>query len=81
MLNSTEQKKIIILINVKMTTKVGILTFISRINTTFGSFIARNYLNFTAFLLGKAAEIGNFMFNLVEHEISFITSGPDLMVC
>ena len=41
----------IMLINVKMPTIVGILTFMSRIN---------------------------FVFNLVEHEKSFITSGPDL---
>ena len=64
-----------------MPTIVGILPFISRINTTFENLIARNYLYFSAFLLGQAAENSNFMFILVEHEKSFITSAPDLMVC
>ena len=38
--------KFILLINVKMPTIVGILTFISSINTTSESFKARNILTF-----------------------------------
>ena len=37
--------KFILLINVKMATSVGILTFISRINTISDSFKARNIVN------------------------------------
>ena len=42
MLNLTEHKKIM-LINVKMPTIVGILTFISKINTTSERLKARNF--------------------------------------
>ena len=41
--------KIILLINVKMPTIVGILTFMSRINTTCESFKARNIFYFSDF--------------------------------
>ena len=47
MLNSTEQKKITMLINVKMPTVVGILTFISMINTTSEDLKARKVFIFS----------------------------------
>ena len=57
------------LINVKMPTiVVGILTFISMINTVYESL---NY--FSAFSVMSSS---NFMLSLVEQESSFITSGP-----
>ena len=43
MLNSAEHTKFILLINVKMPTIVGILTFISLINTTFDRLKARDF--------------------------------------
>ena len=46
MLNSTSEYEFIPLINIKMPTIVGILTFINRINTTFESFEARNMVTF-----------------------------------
>ena len=70
MLNSTEHK-FIMLINVKMPTIVGILTFISTINTTSKSLKARK-LQESLFL--RAVEIP------CSVELSmkkFITSGPD----
>ena len=48
MLNSTEQKNFL-LINGKMPTAVGILTFICRINTTYESLKARNDFIFQHF--------------------------------
>ena len=48
MLNSTKHK-LILLINVKMPTIVGILKFISKINTTYESFKARQILIFQHF--------------------------------
>ena len=61
--------KFIMLINVKMPTIVGILTFISMINTTSESLIAREiYISAVGFLL-------KFHLILVENENSFITSG------
>ena len=53
MLNSTEHEiyPFIVLINVKMSTIVGILTFISRINTTSESLKARKVFIFQHFSL------------------------------
>ena len=45
--------KFILLINVKMPTIVGILTFISRINRTADSFKARKVINFQHFSFYK----------------------------
>ena len=64
--------KFILLINVKMPTIVGILTFISMIDTTSERLKARNfficqYFNFYEQLKFRA--------QLSEHETSFITSG------
>ena len=52
---------------------VGILTFISRINTTSESFNGGKYY----FKLLNFMSSGNFIVTRVEHEKSFITSGPD----
>ena len=59
------------LINVKMPTIVGILTFISMINALFDSFKARYIFIFLIFFL-SASEISC----SVEHEKSFITLRP-----
>ena len=61
--------------NVKMPTVVGILTFISMINTTFENLKARisSFVGILVFMNGW-----NFMLIWVEHEKSFITSGPVL---
>ena len=66
--------KFIMLINVKMPTVVGILTFIGRINITSESFkqekiIISTMYNFTFDGLKFNAQ-------LIEHEKSLITSGP-----
>ena len=76
MLNSTEHE-IFLLINVKMPTIVGILTFMS------------GKIAFLAYMSLKKAEfldifilmsIQSFMLNWVEHEKSFITLGPELWI-
>ena len=61
--------KFIMLINVKMPTIVGILTFISMINTS-EILIARNVFIFQHF----SFEI---LYSVELHEKKFITSGPD----
>ena len=65
--------KFILLINVKMPTIVGILKFISMINTT----SARIKAN-TSLFVGNLVFMSswNFVLNLVELEKSFIDSGP-----
>ena len=55
----------ILLINVKIPTIVGILTFLSMINTT------SETVGILVFM-----SILNFVLSCVEHEKSFITSGP-----
>ena len=65
-MHSSAEAKIILLINIKMSTIVGILTFISRVNYR---------------LRWSKPEIMrslNFMRSLVEHEKCFITSGPGM---
>ena len=62
--------KFILLINVKMPTIVGILTFISIINITFERPQARNF-----FICQYFMSSWNFLLSWVEHEKSFITSG------
>ena len=64
----------ILLINVKMPTIVGILTVISRINTTSECFEQENPL-FFSILLSMSSK--NYMFNSAEQEIRCITSGPE----
>ena len=66
--------KFILLINVKMPTIVGILTFISMINTTSESLKARKFGILRLFSLMSS---WNFVLSWVEHEKSFITSGTD----
>ena len=66
--------KLILLINVKMPTIVGILTFISMINTTSERLKARYILICRYFSIYEQLE---FMLSWVEHEKSFIASGPD----
>ena len=67
--------KFILLINVKKPTTVGILTFISMINTTSERLIARNFIcQYFSFLSSWNLEL-----SWAEHEKSFITSGPGLM--
>ena len=68
--------KFILLINVKMTTIVGILTFISMINTTSERLKARTSL-FVRILVFMS--IWNLVLSWIEHEKSFITSGPDFL--
>ena len=66
--------KFILLINVKMPTIVGILTFYSMINATYD----RLKLETTLFVgILVFIRSWNFMLSWVEHEKSFITSGPD----
>ena len=59
--------KFILLINVKMPTIVGILTFISMINTTFERFKARNFFIYRYFSF----------YEQLKFCAQFITSGPD----
>ena len=68
--------KFIPLINVKMPTIVGILTFISRINTSYENLKSRNTYLFQHFAFNDS---WNFVLSWVAHEKSFITSGPDLL--
>ena len=65
--------KFILLINVKMPTIVGVLTFMSRINYQFLSFEPEfsTILSISAFISSV-----NFMLSSAELEKSFITSGP-----
>ena len=62
-----------LLINIKMPTIVGILTFMSRKNSILGLYepekccVSRYFYTY---------EYLNFMLNWLEHEKSFITSGP-----
>ena len=58
--------KLFLLINVKMPTIVGILTFMSEKNSILGLSECK-----------KAECLDIFMLNSVEHEKSFITLGPD----
>ena len=67
--------KFILLINVKMLTNVGILTFISMIHTTSGSLKATSL--FVCILVFVSS--WNFLLSRAEHEKSFITSGPGLL--
>ena len=68
--------KFIQLVNVKMSTIVGILTFISMINTTSEKLKARNFFIWRYFPFYMSS--WNFMLNCVEYEKSFITSSPRL---
>ena len=61
--------------NVKMPTIVGILTFISRINTSSESLKARNTYIFQRFSFYEQLK---FYAQSSEHKKDFITSGPDL---
>ena len=66
--------KFFILINVKMPTIVGILTFISMINTISERLKARNIFIFQDFSFYELLKI---YAELSEHEKSFTTYGPD----
>ena len=65
------------LINVKMPTIVGILTFISMINTTPESLKARKVYNFQYF---RCYEQFKFVFSELSMKKSFITLGPGLIM-
>ena len=65
--------KFILLINVKMSTFVSILTFVSMINTTSERLKSKNLLYLSVF---KLYEQLKFVASCVEHGKSFITSGP-----
>ena len=67
----------IVLVNVKMPTLVGILTFISMINTTSKILKARTVFIFQYFVFMSS---WNFMLSRAEHEKSFITLGPDFVL-
>ena len=74
--------KFFLLINVKMPTIVGIgiLTFMSRKNrVAFSAYLSLKKAEFLAMF--KLISISNFMLISVEHETSFITSGPGLTIC
>ena len=78
MLISAEHKiypanKFILLINVKMPTIVGILTFISMIIATSERLKARNFFICRYFSFYEQLK---FSAQVSEHENSFITSGP-----
>ena len=76
-LNSAEHE-IYPFINVKMPTIVGILTFISMINTTSERLKARSFFICRYF---SAYEQLKFRAQLSsDHEKRFITSGPDLLI-
>ena len=64
--------KFIMIINVKMATIVGILTFISMINKTSENLKARKIIIFQHLSFYK-------QLSLVEHEISFITLRPGMV--
>ena len=63
--------------NVKMPITDGILTFFSRINTTYESFNAKLYLYFS--ILAFMSNL-NFMLNWVEHDTDFMTLKPDCSI-
>ena len=63
------------LINVKMPTIVGFLTFMSMIYTTSERLKARNFFISRYFNFYEQLK---FRLSLVEHEKSFVTSGPGL---
>ena len=60
-----------------MLISVGILTFISMLNTTIESLKARRVFIQVSCLVFMSRQ--NFMLGLVEHEKSFITSGPSVL--
>ena len=64
-----------LLLNVKMPTIVGILTFMSGKNSILGLSEPKKdkYLDICTLM-----SIYNFMLSRVEHEKSFITSGPEV---
>ena len=66
----------ILLINVKMPTFVGILTFISWINTASESFKARNFFIFQHFGFYQQLKFHAQWRSSDEHENCFITSRP-----
>ena len=68
--------KFFLLINVKMPTIVGILTFMSGKNSILGLSEPKKAKFLDICIL---MSIQNFMLNSVEHEKSFITSGPGLL--
>ena len=70
--------KIVMLINVKMPTVVGILTCISRINTTTESLKARKVFSFQHYSFLCAFEMSCSV--ELRMKINFITSGPVLAV-
>ena len=63
-----------LLINVKMPTIVGILTFMSGKNSNLGLSEPKKAEFLDIFIFRS---IYNFMLNSVEHDKKFITSGPD----
>ena len=68
--------KFILLINVKMPTIVGIITFISRIKFMLGLYnLAANETSFDSISIYSRSL--NFMLSRVEHEKSFINMGPE----
>ena len=67
--------KFILLINVKMPTIVGILTFISMINTTSEGLKAGAIVQ--PFIFSRAVEISYSVELRVEHEIFFMILEPD----
>ena len=69
--------KFFLLINIKMPTTVGILTFMSGKNSILGLSELKKAKFFYIFILMC---ILNFMLNCVEHGKSFITSGPELQI-
>ena len=66
--------KFTMLINIKMPTIVGILTFISMTNITSERLKARYFFLLIGILVFMSSL--NFMLSCVEHEKSFVTSGP-----
>ena len=66
--------KFFLLINVKVPTIVGVLTFTNAKNCILGLSEPKRRPNFLIFFI--LMSIQNFMLNCVEHEKSFITSGP-----
>ena len=64
------RRKFILLINVKMSTIVVILTFISRLNYYLMGFMPEFSTDFGCFSIH---ELLKFMLSCVEHEFSFIT--------
>ena len=68
--------KLFLLIHVKMPTIVGILKFISGKNSILGLSEPKKKAEFLDIFIPM--NIQNFMLNWVEHDKSFITSGPGL---